>query len=312
MNKSKIDIRLESPHVRLAPTPSGFLHEGNLFNFLLNWLWARAHGGTVRLRIDDLDRTRVRPKYIEDIFRTLELVGIDWDQGPTGPDDHARDFSQMHAIPAYLAAIEQLKAKTDRVFACVCSRKQIMAASQDGQYPGTCRTSGHTYQTGETSLRIQTPSTTPILWQDHGLGQISVDLGHVMRDFVIRRKDGIPAYQIASLIDDLNHGVNTWIRGEDLLASSAAQMWLASLLGKKEVTSWTVWHHPLLTAQAGEKLSKSAGSEAISPRLIGQNRGNVYRNFAKWMNWPSEEITGLEDLRELSILQWITPSEKKF
>ena len=94
---------------RFAPTPSGYLHWGNALSFVITWLMARQHAGTVRLRIDDLDQSRVRPDFIEDIFRSLEWLGLDYDRGPSGPDDFARNESQVHRIDLYRELLAELR-----------------------------------------------------------------------------------------------------------------------------------------------------------------------------------------------------------
>ena len=119
---------------RFAPTPSGYLHIGNGFNFVLTWLHARTRGGNILLRIDDLDKGRVRPEYVEDVFRTLDWLGLDWDEGPFGPSDLERKWSQHLRLDRYRSAIDEL-AFREIAFACALSRVQII---QSGGYPGVC------------------------------------------------------------------------------------------------------------------------------------------------------------------------------
>lgn len=268
---------------RLAPTPSGYLHLGNAWNFGLTWLLTRRAGGRLRLRIDDLDAPRVRPAYVEDIFRTLEWLGLDWDEGPTGPEDHARNYSQQDRHARYEALITQLG---ERVFACGCSRRAIEAASPDGQYPGTCRRRGLPLDQPGTALRVQTADAA-VTWTDGWQGPVTRWPDQAMRDPVIRRKDGIPAYQIASLADDLDHGITHILRGADLLDSTAIQLWLAEVAGEPRFGQVQFYHHPLLTDATGHKLSKSAGSAALAhQREAGHPPTEVWTQLAAWLGWP--------------------------
>ncbi|RFP65784.1 hypothetical protein D0N36_07595 [Hymenobacter lapidiphilus] len=110
---------------RLAPTPSGFLHLGNAVNFTLTWLLTRRAGGTLHLRIDDLDRARFRPAYLDNIFRTLAWLGLDYDHGPSGPDEFERHYSQQHRLAEYEAALQAARAAHPALFyACRCSRTE--------------------------------------------------------------------------------------------------------------------------------------------------------------------------------------------
>lgn len=270
---------------RIAPTPSGFLHMGNACNFVLTWLLVKMQKGRLRLRIDDLDKQRVRPEYLDDIFYTLEWLGLDWEDGPSSVAAHLQEHSQQDRIPLYDQAIQTL-VDQEKVFACQCSRKQILAASEDGQYPQTCR---HLLLSGEDShhaLRILTPKDEQISWMDQLAGEISISLYQQMRDFVIRRKDGIPAYQIASIVDDLAYGTNLVVRGQDLLESTAAQLFLAKGLKEQDFHLIQWHHHPLLT-DAGGKLSKSAGSFAIRTwREQGHPPARVYQQVSRWLGLP--------------------------
>ena len=233
--------------LRMAPTPSGFLHRGNLLNFYLNWHAARSKGARLLLRIDDLDADRKRPEYVAGIFETLHHAGFDWDIGPgTGMTDTARcvaDFeacwSQHHRIDLYNELLARLR-DTGLLFACRKSRKDIAAAG--GVYPPDFREQGLSLDNPDVAWRIRTAGLDP-----------------TMQDFVVRRRDGIPAYQVASVADDLHFGVTHIIRGEDLEPSTRAQIWLAGLLGETAFGEIRFLHHPLLRNERGEKLSKSAG-----------------------------------------------------
>lgn len=258
---------------RLAPTPSGFLHPGNVFSFVLTWLLVRSQEGQLVLRIDDLDAARFRMEYLEDLFVTLDWLGLDYDVGPSGPTDFLHHFSQQHRMPLYSQALEALT-NTGAIFACDCSRKQVLQESPDGQYSGRCRNRGLSLapvsdaQGGGVLWRLRTPpetlETVPDLVRDFGHFQ----LYQCQRDFGVRRRDGLPAYQLASVVDDLHFGVNLIVRGEDLLDSSAAQRFLARTLaqGGIETTPFLqaqFLHHPLLYENPERKMSKSHGDLSI-------------------------------------------------
>ena len=244
---------------RLAPTPSGFLHEGNLYNFLYNWLWARANGGQVLLRIDDADATRFRPAHLDDIFYTLDWMGLDWDVGPTGPDDFMRSWSQSTRMGHYHQLLGELR-EQGLVFACTCSRKQLADAGAALVYPGICQTKGLSLDQPDASWRFIFINEGRVVFEDRLMGKQCIDLQEACGTFVVRRRDGIPAYQVCSLADDLFFGVTHAARGRDLLVSTACQMVLADALNKTEFLHTQFMHHPLLLDEHGQKLSKSAGN----------------------------------------------------
>ena len=232
---------------RLAPTPSGFLHLGNAVNFVLTWLLTRRAGGVLHLRIDDLDRARLRPAYLDNIFRVIDWLGIDYDHGPSGSDDFLRHHSQLLHLPEY-----------NRVLRRLALRPGFVQATQ------RTRTSGPEapvpLETAGAAWRAQVPATTEIAFVDAWQGETKVPLGALMPDFVIRKKDGVVAYQVASVVDDLRLGTNLIVRGLDLQPSTAAQLWLAGQLSETAAFSAAqvqFCHHPLLTNAAGQKLSKS-------------------------------------------------------
>ena len=271
------------PSTRIAPTPSGFLHLGNAFNFLLAEEVALQHGGMLRLRIDDLDALRVRPEYLADVFETLHWLGICWQAGPRDAGDHLLRYSQQQRVPRYEALIARL-AQSGLVFACACSRREVLAQSHDGQYPGTCIVKGLPLDTPGASLRIRTPEgSATAAFLDALAGPQRVDLFAHNRHFVIRRADGLPAYHVASLYDDLDARITHIVRGQDLLLSTAAQLYLARALGAEAFLATAFYHHPLLADDGGAKLSKSAGSRSLKAMREGEIVGSEVREqFAAW------------------------------
>lgn len=266
---------------RIAPTPSGYLHLGNAYNFLLTEQLTHHLEGSLRLRIDDLDADRVRPEYIEDIFGSLHWLGITTDKGPTNPEEQEAEFSQRFRNSQYQEMLLQL-VQTGEVFACNCSRAQIAGHSADGLYPGTCREKAIPLDTPEVTWRMKTEREDSIHWMDGISGGSSVNLYDNNRDFIIRKKDGLPAYQLASLHDDIAYGINLIVRGEDLLGSTAAQLFLAKKLAITSFQDVDFYHHPLLEND-GHKLSKSAGSLSLKAlRKSGVSVGKIREDFAKW------------------------------
>ncbi|MEL6731316.1 MAG: glutamate--tRNA ligase family protein [Bacteroidota bacterium] len=282
---------------RLAPTPSGFLHIGNALNFILTWVLTRKAGGELWLRIDDLDEIRSRTAYIEDIFRTLDWLGIDWDKGPFSVGEHIQSHRQSQRIERYLTAIGKLN-QNSHTFACDCSRKMILAAHPQGLYTGVCYEKGLTYAQGHTSFRMKTMYAQLVTWQDGWQGKRSVNLHAQMRDFVIRRKDGIPAYQIASLVDDLEMGVNLIVRGKDLILSTAAQLFLADQLRTPSFAQIDFYHHPLLTDAQGKKLSKSEGALSLRYWQKERNVQDLFRFLSQCIGLEEKA----EDLKSFAKL----------
>lgn len=258
----------DQSRLRIAPTPSGYLHAGNLFNFLLNYFAARSRGAKLLLRIDDLDADRKRPAYVVDIFETLSWLGIDWDEGPRAADDFERNWSQHLRLVSYHAALDVLRSK-NLLFACGKSRRDL--APFGGSYPEHFRDQGLDLEAPDVAWRIKTPPGFP------------------MPDFVVRRRDGIPAYQVASVCDDLHFGVTHAVRGADLEASTLAQQYLAECMGASSFASIRFFHHPLLLDEKGEKLSKSAGSEAVNAlREGGEGPEKILGAAAQWLGLPED------------------------
>ncbi|MFK7972137.1 MAG: glutamate--tRNA ligase family protein [Bacteroidia bacterium] len=267
---------------RIAPTPSGYLHIGNGFNFVLTWLHGRSTQSEVMLRVDDLDKARIKPEYVEDIFRTLDWLGIDWDSGPFGPDDVDSKWSQHHRLDRYKTALDELSFK-DYAYACALSRAQIADA---GGYPESGFMQKLPLSQANTSLRARTEDR-PVDFTDANGTSHSINLHDMMRAFVLRRRDGLPAYQVASLVDDLDFGIDLIVRGKDLLASTAAQLWLSEKLERDAFAKTTFVHHDLLADEAGAKLSKSEGADALAAWRANKTPvSEFYRRIAVWLGLP--------------------------
>lgn len=281
---------------RLAPTPSGFLHPGNGLSFIVTWCIARAANGKVLLRIDDLDKGRRRPEYLEDIFRTLDWLGLDYDEGPNGVEDFLNRYSQHLRLDLYRDALEVLRQRK-MLYACTCTRRQIRDRSPDGRYPYTCRERELPFDAPKTAWRACVPEPTNITINEWMKGTCSLDLYAEMGDFVVRQKNRMPAYQIASLVDDLHYDINFIIRGEDLLDSSAAQLFLAGHLEAASFLKATFWHHALLKGDDGEKLSKTKGAGSLKDwREQHRSPKALYKQAGGWLGAEREQVDSLEHL----------------
>jgi glutamyl-tRNA synthetase len=278
---------------RLAPTPSGFLHKGNAFNFLLTWLHIRLNSGTLRLRIDDMDVHRAKATYMEDIFITLDWLGIDWDEGPFSVADQEM-FSQIGRLGRYQEILSDLHRK-GHLFACNCSRSRIQAASRNGSYPGTCLFKELSFELPEICIRCRTDGFNRIVLRDISGNQSQFDLPIDMKYSILKRKDGLPAYQLCSLVDDIDYQINYIIRGRDLLGSSIFQAGLADLLGPNEFSLTHFHHHPILKDKQGRKLSKSAGSMSLKHmRTQKGSREQLFADFSRWIGLPDAAFSAGE------------------
>lgn len=246
---------------RFAPSPSGRMHLGNIFCALLAWLSARAQNGSMLLRIEDLDTSRCTQEKARLLMDDLLWLGLDWDSGAF-PGKAPDEFYQSRRSGIYKEFFEKLSAQ-NLIYPCFCSRAELHAASaphtSDGQfiYPGTCRNltkdeRRSKMQSHKHSWRIKVPDET-ITFNDRHYGRQNLNLAREWGDFIVRRSDGIYAYQLAVVIDDALMGVTEVIRGRDLLSSSAPQLYLYRLLGFKPPQ---FGHLPLLTAPDGRRLAK--------------------------------------------------------
>ncbi len=243
---------------RFAPTPSGRMHLGNVFSALMAWLAVRSADGRMVLRIEDLDTRAQNPQVAQDLMRDLEWLGLDWDEGP---------YYQSQRRDLYQAAVDDLAAR-GLTYPCFCSRADLHAASaphaSDGTYiyQGTCR--GLTpAQVAEKATvrppatRLVVPAATDpagaIAFTDAVYGPQREVLASECGDFIIRRSDGVFAYQLVVVVDDGLMGINQVVRGMDLLGSCARQTYLARLLGFQPPA---YAHVPLLVAPDGRRLAK--------------------------------------------------------
>jgi glutamyl-Q tRNA(Asp) synthetase len=242
---------------RFAPSPTGPLHSGSLLAATGSYLDARAAGARWLVRIEDLDTARVISGCADSQLRTLEAFGFEWD----GDVIH-----QSNRLDAYRAALADLAAR-GRTYRCSCSRKDLAGDGQEsGGYPGTCR-NGAT-KPGPTAVRFRV-SDTPLHFHDAFLGAQQFDLAS-RGDCVVERRDGIPSYQLAVVVDDAWQGITRVVRGADLLSSTPWQIDLQRALA---LPTPSYGHLPLVVEPDGSKLSKSR--RALSLEALMGNRGPI-------------------------------------
>jgi glutamyl-Q tRNA(Asp) synthetase len=243
---------------RFAPSPTGALHAGSLVAALASWLDARARNGRWLIRIEDVDTPRCVPGAAERILSQLADCGLLPDEPP---------WHQSARGAAYQAALDRLLA-AGKAYGCACSRKDIaavLAASGrqrprhgDLVYPGTCR--GGLHGRPVRAWRMRLPDDALVHWSDRRLGPQRQDVAREVGDFVLRRADGLWAYQLAVVVDDAEQGITHVVRGEDLADNTARQILLQRALG---LPTPVYLHTPLVRGANGEKLSKQNGAQAL-------------------------------------------------
>jgi glutamyl-tRNA synthetase len=281
---------------RFAPSPTGRIHLGNARSALLGWLQARAAGGRFLLRIEDLDRARCRPQFLDDLYRDLEWLGLDWDEPPLVQ-------SQRDAL--YREALEKLE-RTGRVYPCFCTRAEIARAasaphglSEEGpRYPGTC--AGLPPEAATERARARAPAlrfrAAPGEWcfEDGLHGRSCQDVATVVGDFVVRRNDGVASYQLAVVVDDAASGITDVLRGDDLLSSTPRQLKLYEALGLEPPR---FWHVPLVLGEDGKRLAKREGAFAVAElRERGLPVERVLGLLAAWSGLGEGDPVSLEEL----------------
>ncbi len=243
---------------RFAPSPTGPLHSGSLIAAVASYLQAKSLQGKWLLRIEDLDPPRELKGAADDIIRTLDHFGFEWDD---------QICYQSKRRERYEAILEQLQ-QQDHSYPCICSRTDIQAAGSMTafgiRYPGTCRQGIPRTKTPH-SIRIRVTDKT-ISFADKIQGQYQQNLEHDVGDFIIKRADGQTAYQLAVVIDDAAQGITEIVRGSDLLDSTPRQIYLQQLLG---YPTPDYAHIPVIVNRHGEKLSKQTGASAIDTESAG-------------------------------------------
>ncbi len=259
---------------RFAPSPSGRMHLGNLWSCLLAWLSARSGGGGMVLRLEDLDPDRCRREYCDQVMRDLEWLGLDWDGQPV---------YQSRRTGAYAEAFQELE-KQGLLYPCFCTRAERLAASAPHRSDGAAVYDGRCGRlTAEEREKLA--GIRPSAWRarvpeeersfaDLLQGTYSENLARDCGDFILRRSDGVYAYQLAVVVDDAAMGVTQVVRGSDLLSSTPRQLWLQERLGLPHPE---YGHLPLLLAPDGRRLAKRDRDQELgqlqkrytAPELVG-------------------------------------------
>ncbi len=265
---------------RFAPTPSGHLHFGSLVAALASYLDARSVGGRWLLRMEDLDPPREMPGAQAAILDALERYGFEWD---------GELVRQSDRHDAYAHVLDRLFSQ-GLAYACTCSRKQL--EGYNGIYPGFCRNAGHSIENA--AIRLRVPELQ-YAFKDRVQGEFRQHLGREVGDFVIRRRDGLYAYQLAVVLDDAWQDVTDIVRGADLLDSTPRQLYMQELLGLSQPR---YLHVPLIVQPDGHKLGKSYRSP---PLTTDQATPLLLRALRALGQKPDE---GLEHASPREILKW--------
>lgn len=285
-----MNLKTNTPRGRFAPSPSGRMHLGNAWTALLAWLDIRKKGGLMVLRMEDLDPDRSRIEYAEGLMEDIRWLGLDWDEGPDigGP---CFPYNQSERMSRYQTIFDKLT-QAGHVYSCFCSRgelRSIASAPHAGDlevpYPGHCATLA-----AEDRIRIEDQGRRPayrlrvgeavVEFADELYGLQHQVLSRTCGDFVIRRSDGVFAYQLAVVTDDADMGIDRILRGADLLASTPRQIYLWHLLGLHPPV---FLHVPLLIGSDGSRLSKRHGSLAIAAmRSKGIRPEAIIGQLAVW------------------------------
>lgn len=295
---------------RFAPSPTGDLHVGGAWTALASWAFARATGGATVLRVEDIDPPRVVAGSAARIAEDLAWLGLDWDEGALGTagGPHA-PYTQSQRSEVYERALAELDAK-GRLYPCDCSRAEIARAAsaphagEEVVYPGTCRDLPRDRPFKRPpALRLRVPhgSDARVTFDDACRGPVGEDVAAAVGDFVLRRGDGVFAYQLAVAVDDAAMDIDLVVRGSDLLGSTARQILLVRLLGHAQVPRYA--HVPLVVGTDGERLAKrTRGATVRDLRAAGLRPEDVVGELAHGLGLvgTSRARTAREVAHELS------------
>ena len=279
---------------RYAPSPSGDLHVGNLRTAMLAWLSARHGGGELRLRIDDLDPRVSTPEHEASQRRDLSALGIEFS---------GLELRQSERTDIYQAAISSL-AEANMLYPCFCSRREVREAAAaphvhlpDGAYPGTCRDLSPAEQQRRSqdrpaAMRVRANNVI-VEYEDRHFGSQS----ELVDDFVIQRNDGVPSYNLATVLDDAEQEVTEVVRGADLLAGTARHIWLRNVLGLAQVEHA---HVPLVLNADGDRLAKRDGAVTLTDlAAVGTSVDQVRSRLAESLGLASPgEVVSMSDLAD--------------
>jgi glutamyl-tRNA synthetase len=277
-------LEKQSYRGRLAPSPTGLLHLGHARTFWTAQERARARGGTLILRNEDIDSTRFKLEFVAQMIEDLRWFGLEWSEGPDCGGPFA-PYNQSERMDFYRAALEKLRAG-GWVYPCTCSRQDIRAATraphanEDDEpiYPGTCRERTISECRGQNfSWRFRVPDGETIAFTDGNCGGQKFVAGQDFGDFVVWRHDGVPAYQLACVVDDAAMGITEVVRGADLLVSTARQLLLYRALG---LPPPEFFHCELLCDESGQRLAKR--HDALSLRAMREQGVSAAQLRSGW------------------------------
>lgn len=293
---------------RFAPSPSGYMHLGNAMSALISWLDVKCLSGEMVLRIEDLDPDRSRSLYIEGILSDIEWLGLTWDEGPPRGGQFGPYFqSQRRQI--YETILARLTEERN-IYPCYCSRSELRDASaphvgeREPVYSGKCR--GREIQqeavltARRPALRLAVPDKT-ISFSDLNYGLMNYNLQQDCGDFIVRRSDGVHAYQLAVSVDDALMGINRVVRGSDLLDSTPRQLYIHQLLGK---TAPEYGHVPLLLGEDGRRLSKRHNSVELR---YWRERGVAPQRLIGYLAWKAgliDRLTAVSAKELIADFRW--------
>ncbi|MDQ8180015.1 tRNA glutamyl-Q(34) synthetase GluQRS [Pelagicoccus sp. SDUM812005] len=264
---------------RVAPTPTGLMHLGHACTFLEAQRRARAAGGKLLLRIEDLDQARCKPEFVEALAEDLAWAGLSWEP---------EVLRQSERLAWFREVLGRLR-EAGVVYPCSCSRKDVAEAiraphveGQEPLYPGTCREREFVFGSEAEALainwRFRVPDGEAIAFEDGRLGAQHFVAGRDFGDFLVWRKDGFPSYELAVVADDVAQGITEVVRGEDLLASTARQLLLYRALGEEPPA---FYHCPLILDTEGKRLAKRAGAMGLRELRAGGARPEELEEIAK-------------------------------
>lgn len=286
---------MNAPYVgRLAPSPTGALHLGNVRTFMIAWLRARSQGGRIVVRMEDLDHPKDKPGAALGTIEDLRWLGFDWDA----------EYVQSERKPRYREALERL---ADRVYPCVCSRRDVesaQSAPHAGEqlfYPGTCRARFSSWREAEAfkgsspCWRFRVPTDETVAFEDVFAGRYEQNVAATLGDFPVSRDEFGAGYTLAVVVDDAAMGVTEVVRGDDLLAATPAQILLQRALG---LPTPAYCHVPLVVGPDGRRLAKRHGDTRVAAyRAAGRRPEEVIGFLAASCGWcPAGEAVSLEDL----------------